>query len=147
MLRQGVKFAGVAGPVVLPAYAAGDETSTHWAFSDAIDCESFLQAVFELYPDTLVGGLYYTLEFCDDEVAPGTANQWLPDPIDGAATVASTDNKITVNRLVRVWTPSATLLNMQVNTPLPHRWVRIGLAAGTSGNCMAIVKRLRLASE
>lgn len=145
MIRAAVTFSGTGGPQALPAYSAGSESA--WVFSDAIDCQGFLQVCFELYPDTMVGALYYTLEFCDDESPPGTAGQWLPDPVDGASSVSSTDNVITVNRLVRKWTGSTGVPNIQVNSPLPHRWVRIGLAAGTSGNCMAIVKKVRLASQ
>lgn len=135
--REPVKFAGTAGPVVLAAYPT-------FAFSDAIDCENFLQVAFELYPGTMVGDLFYTLQFCDDEIQPSNSASWLPDPIDGASTIVSNDNQIVVNRLVRRWSGSGAT---QVNTPLAHRWVRLGLAAGTSGSAMAIVKRVRLASQ
>ena len=82
------------------------------------------------------------LQFCDSDQTPGSSD-WLPEPIDGATTVSSNDLIVTVNRLVRVWSGG----NVPVTFPLPHRWVRIGVAAGTSGNCMVIGKKIRLSSQ
>lgn len=137
MIREAVKFAGTAAPLTLAAY-------DDFAFSDPIDCENFLQVCFELYPDTVVGGLYYTLEFMDDAPVPASDAGWLPDPMEGAPTVVANDSQVAVTRLVRIWTGTGPI---QVNSPVPARWCRIGLAAGTSGEVSAIVKRVRLAAQ
>lgn len=138
MIREALKFAGAGGPVTLAAY---DE----FKWSDAVDCENFLQVVFELYPAGMTGALYYTLQFCDDQVQPADDSSWLPDPIDGTVSAGTApDQLVAVGRQVRTWAGAG---GIQVNSPLPHRWVRIGVAAGTSGTCMVIVKRLPLASR
>ncbi len=137
MQREIVKFAGVGGPVVLGAYDT-------FVYSDAVDCEGFAQVCFELYPDTLVGLLYYTLQFCDDEIAPAGNGGWIADPIEGTAVEGANDTVIPVARAVRTWAANSPV---QINSPLPHRFVRIGVAADTSGNCMAIVKRVKLSAQ
>ena len=139
MTREAVKFAGTAGPVVLPVYPG-----TGFVYSDPIDCENFLQICFELYPGTMSGALYYTLEFSSDDLAPLSDAGWLPDAVDGADSVTGTDDVVVISRLVRSWAGSGPI---QLNTPISHRWVRLGLAAGTSGTAMAIVDRVSLASE
>lgn len=136
-IREGVTFAGAGGPVTLGAYPT-------WVWSDAIDCENFLQAVFELHPGTVTGGLYYTLEFQDSDTKPVGNAGWQADPIDQAGTAVNDDFVIPVGRQVRTWSGSTPIL---VNTPLPHRWVRIGLAAGTDGAAQVIIKRLALSSR
>jgi hypothetical protein len=137
MIREALKFAAVGGPVTLAAYPT-------FAFTDPMDCDGFLQICFELYPASMVGDLYYTLQFCDDEQQPASAAGWLADPIEGTTTDVGTDTQVPVKRAVRRW-PAST--PVQINSPLPHRWVRIGVAAGTSGSCMVIGKRVRLASQ